>query len=231
MSLLVTPSLINAVEWLISAPPSWREKAYNDLHNQLARKPWTVTIPDVERGMKFEEQIYSTLRTKRDENPEYTCSPEFQTFLDECRGGVFQKKFSKIVEIEGKEYCLYGKGDVYFPGHIVDIKACAEYKGTQKYLGTIQHKLYSLVDALSSGIVPDFLYLVAEFGPCPNMKIRGVHRAEWNPETIYGLKANTPECVEALRGDVYERVLRALGAIYSDSELTKLYETTFSRFN
>lgn len=221
MSLLVTSSLIGAVEWFRNSPPSWKEKAYTDLYNQLARKPWDKIVPDVQRGMDFESRIYETLKNKRDDKIEFTCSPEFQIFLDACRGGTLQKTLKRIVTIDEKEYCLYGRTDVYFPGHIIDIKACAEYKGESKYLGTIQHKMYSYIDSAKTGTIPDFTYMVAEFGPCPNMKIQRVFSPKWTWEGT----------VEDLKDEVFSRIRLALSYIDADKELKELYEHTFSKDN
>jgi hypothetical protein len=217
MSLLITSSLIDSVEWLEKAPPSWQEKAFRDLRKSLAREPWGETSPDVERGMVFERTVYDTLDKKADQNPTFKCSDEFRVFLDACRGGVFQKKIKRIEVIDGKEYCLYGKTDVFFPDHIIDIKACAEYGGESKYLGKAQHLLYCYVTE-----VDYFDYLVAEFGPTgreDSMKIKRHFLAHYDVGDR-----------NELRETVVKRIRKAVGFIEQDSELYKLYTTTFSRY-
>lgn len=214
MSLLVTTSFIDAVEWLECAPPSWKERAYKSLHDQLARVPWGEPNPDIERGMKFEQTVYDTLERKADMDPEFKCSAEFQTFLDACRGGAFQKKLKRFEEIDGREFCLYGKADVAFPDKIKDIKACASYGGSSKYLGKAQHLMYCLMADVDS-----FEYLVAEFGPTPNMKIKRVFTIPY-----------TVEDKDKLKADVIARVRKAVGFVEQDSELWELYTTKFSRY-
>lgn len=156
MSKLITASLIGAVEWAEKCPASWREKAKKDLDNQLNRV-WVAPEPgsSLELGIDFEKRVYEhasrTLVTREG-------SDHFQWFVDKCRGGVFQKKCRKIIELDGDEYCLYGKIDVWFPDVLMDLKTTRNYKGASHYTSSIQHVLYMYVEQ-----VPKFLYLVAEF--------------------------------------------------------------------
>lgn len=214
MSLLVTSSFIDAVEWLEKAPPSWKERAFQGLMDQISRKPWDKPNPDVERGMKFEQTVYDCIEKKKHLDPTFKCSDEFKEFITECDGGQFQRKAKRFDVIDGKEFCLYGKVDVMFPDKIIDIKACASYGGSSKYLGKSQHLLYLFITEKT-----DFVYLVAEFGEIPNMKIKRVFRA------LY-----TVESRDTLKEEVYARIRKAVGFVEQDKELWKLYSTVFSRY-
>ncbi len=214
MSLLITSSFIGAVEWLENSPSSWKERAYVSLHDQLARKPWEEPSADVTRGMKFEQTVYDTLEKKKDEETDFKCSAEFQVFLDKCRGGKFQQKLKRIEEVDGMEFCFYGKTDVSFPDRIIDIKACASYGGSSKYLNTVQHLMYCHVAEVDT-----FNYLVAEFGPTPNMKIKRVFDVEYKVTDR-----------EQMKDTLIKRVRKAVGFVQQDEELWKLYTTTFSRY-
>lgn len=225
MSYLITSSFIDAVEWLENAPTSmtrdgsgltWKEKAYKDLRGQLAREPWGEPDPVVTRGMTFENTVYDTLEKNKDKDkdPEFKCSAEFQIFLDKCRGGLFQKKLKRFEEIDGREFCLYGKADVWMPKKIIDIKTCVSYGGSSKYLNKFQHLLYLYITDIE-----DFEYLVAEFGEAPNMKIKRVV-----PITYQVASKDT------LQEMVIQRIRKAVGFIEQDEELWKLYTTTFSRY-
>lgn len=223
MSLLITSSFVDAVEWLETAPNSpcrddpsmtWKEKAYKDLRGSLAREPWGEPDPVIVRGMQFEERVYDTLRAHADEKPGFQCSPEFQIFLDECRGGKFQQRLKRIEAIDGKEFCLFGKTDVSFPDKIIDIKTCSTYGGARKYLGKFQHLLYGYVSGVEL-----FRYLIAEFGDVPNMKIQRVFPVDFTFDDKNALKEN-----------VLRRIRKAVGFVEQDEELWKLYTTTFSRY-
>lgn len=156
MSKLITASLVSAVEWAESCPPSWREKAHKDLGNQLNRV-WVPPEPgsSLELGIDFENKVYRYADAKL---IVATGSEHFQWFVSECRGGVFQKKARKIIELDGEEYCLYGKIDAWFPDVIKDIKTTRNYKGASHYTKSFQHVLYMHVERINR-----FEYLVAEF--------------------------------------------------------------------
>ena len=155
MSKLITTSLIGSIDWYKKAPRSiienttqtWKEKAYNDLENMLARK-WTTPGKAAQRGMDFENRIYNilnvyaqTIDATEIEINNLICSEKFKEVLRRCEGGKFQQKNKNYITVDGIEYCLYGKEDVTFPKLIIDIKTTMKYKES-KYKDSFQHKIY-----------------------------------------------------------------------------------------
>lgn len=224
MSLLITSSLIDSVAWAKTAPDSqcrddpsmsWKQKAYSDLKNTLARI-WTPGNKAVERGMRVENAVYKVISDKKVDTVK--CSPLFKQVLDKCNGGVFQKKTKKFLEIDGKEYCLFGKIDVYFPDKIIDLKTTTEYKGRSKYLGNIQHKLYVLNER-----IPRFEYVIMEFGTEDSDIIQNVHTVEYVQEDFEALKA---EVVQAIKD-----TMSFIDQFDEPGDLKDLYLHKFNMYN
>jgi hypothetical protein len=156
MSKLITASLIGAVDWAKTCPPSWRAKAQEDLSNQVNRI-WIEPPADspLRLGQDFERKVYEYAEKKL---VVPAGSEHFQWMVKQCRGGIFQKVARKIIELDGEEYCLYGKIDVWFPDVLKDVKTTSNYKGVSHYTSSIQHVIYMYVER-----IPKFVYLVAEF--------------------------------------------------------------------
>lgn len=209
MSKLITASLVGAVDWLQKCPPSWRTKALDDLTNQLARRSFDVPPPSMQRGMDFEAAVYSRAGLVNNKGSEH-----FMWFVEQCRGGIFQKKTKRYVEIDGVEYCLYGRIDVWFHDVIKDIKTTGRYRGKEKYLDSFQHKLYCFTER-----IPKFKYLVAEFQGDADHFIVARHEIEYVVEDW-----------ARLRKEVLEKVRSVITFLKHDEELFELYNTTFSRY-
>jgi len=156
MEKLITPSLLSGIEFLRDCPPSWKGNAFQSLKATLSRK-YKEPTRQIKRGIDFENSIYKTLSTM-DSVDFKNYSSEYQQFLNDCCGGVFQKTTKKIIEIKGTKYLLYGKIDVWFPGLIIDIKTTENFTGDDKYLKTSQHEIYCFCEG-----IPTFLYKVAVF--------------------------------------------------------------------
>lgn len=143
---LITASLHGSIKWLKNCPPSWKEKARKDLTNTLSRI-WTEPEPGspIKRGIDFENTVYNILNSpKKDRIDELSCSENFKKVLHLCKGGFFQKKSKSFINVNGIEYCLYGKLDVDMPGAgIIDIKTTTEKSFKEsKYKNSLQHDIY-----------------------------------------------------------------------------------------
>ena len=214
MSRLITASLIGSVDWFLSSPPSWKERAYTSLSNQLNRI-WDGGSLATKKGIDFENDIYAILDGKAGVDWS-TLSKEFIIFLNACKGGQFQRKNKMYVDIGDDEYCLYAKEDVFFPKKIIDIKTSGKWGGRSKYLGTYQHKLYCLVEE-----IPDFEYLIAIWkeADTESRKIKEVHQLSYHCDDF-----------DELKKDVLEKVANTISVLQSDDELWKAYTTKFSRY-
>ena len=176
MSLLITPTLLNSFNWLNNCPSSWKEKAKVDMSNMLNRV-WVEQPPDspMKKGMEFEDAVYKCVSKKLF----YIGSEEFQKTCKFMEGGTFQKKSKKIITVDGKEYCLYGKLDVFFPNKIVDIKTTGNWNGDRKYLETWQHLFYTWIEKIEH-----FQYYVIVWAPDKKFKIKETHIVDYRVESF-----------------------------------------------
>lgn len=157
MALLITPTLLDSIDWVKKCPPSWKDRAYQSLDDTLNRR-WNPSKA-ITRGINFEKQICHGA------NPVDEIKPHLRDKFNEAyklihaEGHDFQAKAKKIVEYNAREYCLYGRIDVNFPKKIIDIKTTGNYRGKQSYLSKWQHKFYTLLEQKEH-----FQYVVFEFG-------------------------------------------------------------------
>jgi len=211
VSRLITASLIGAVKWLDECPKSWKVKAENDLRNQLARV-WVPPEPgsSLDLGIKFEAKVCDYAAR---EAASIASSEHFKWFVEQCRGGVFQKKARKTIMIDDEEYCLYGKIDVWFPDLMLDIKTTRNYKGEAYYLDSIQHIMYCYMESISK-----FRYIVAEFVEGSNL-VQAHHAIEFEAKSIL-----------ALRLRIDSAIRKVLEVLKSKPGFMDLYETKFSQY-
>lgn len=224
MSRLITTSFLDAVDWCQHAPDSlasnsdgrtWKQKAYDDIKEMLGRtSKWNPT-PAITRGINFENQIYSILSNEAEEK--VTCSDNFKKMLIACKGGIFQKKTRTIIELDDNEYCLYGKLDVWFKDHIIDIKSTAKYSGKDKYLGTAQHHIYCY-----SENIKDFEYLIAEFNDDSSNTIKAIHSVPYH-------MSSQEEEEEIIKNRIYA-AMAFLEKFDEPGDLKDLYLTKYSRY-
>lgn len=153
MNRLITSSLIDAISWLDKCPANWQTRAQDDLLRTLTRATYTMNEAQ-QQGVNFENAVYACAAQELPNGG----SESFQWFVQQAKGGVFQKKLKRILMIDGIEYCFYGKTDIWFPTVIKDIKTTENYKGSQSYLAKFQHRLYCWL-----GDIDSFMYLVAVF--------------------------------------------------------------------
>lgn len=160
MSLLITPSLYGSIQFYLNANDNWKEKAKDDLIAMLARDYSRPRHPSAERGIQFEDSIYSILKARKDYET-VKSSAIFKKFLQVCSGGVFQKKTKCYITVDGEEHCLYGKIDVWFPNKILDIKSTGKEwnKWSElSYYNSIQHHVYCYSEKIDT-----FEYHIALF--------------------------------------------------------------------
>jgi len=211
MSRLITSSLVGAIDWYESCYESQKDKALRDLERQLARDYSEPPGLSLRRGIEFEDMVYAYARRQTDKG-----SDHFKWFVAECKGGVFQKKVKKFVKLDGIEYCLYGKLDVWFPTVIKDIKTTGRWKGDKNYLDTFQHWLYCYLADIGH-----FEYLVAVFDGVDeeNKRVKEHHKVDfWAPN-----KADVETVIMA----TVEKVAKFMA---DRKELFELYTTKFSLY-
>jgi hypothetical protein len=160
MAKLITPSLFNAVDWFRNAPAEYKPKAKTDLFNSLSRIYEKVADDHPMRlGCIFEDKVQAICESGSGIPP--AASPLFKRVLEKCEGGKFQKKTKQIMTVDGADYCLYGKIDVYFDDLMIDLKCTGKYR-PGKYLKTYQHKIYCFNENIK-----EFEYLVVEWDKYP----------------------------------------------------------------
>lgn len=118
-----------------------KEKRYQSFLDTLERKPQ----PDTEifkRGREFEDRV---------------CKGNDPVFSKYVKGGAFQVKAYKELEIQGLPITLFGILDVLKNGRIMDIKRVTKYT-PRKYKTSHQHSMYMYL--VPEGL--DFTYLIAD---------------------------------------------------------------------
>lgn len=169
---LITPTLLDAYEFAISAPHNWQAKAKAGLLAKIRRE--AETYPDwVKRGKDFEDTV--TRVCKSNPNSVITQgSDHFNRVCNLCQGGTFQEKLCKSEVIDSQKVYLFGFADVTFPERIVDIKTTLGYKGEAKYLKGNQHLIYCYIKR-----VPKFKYVVAEWLSETDDIVKAVHEIDY----------------------------------------------------
>lgn len=158
---LVTPTLLDKMEFALNAPPSWKVRAEEGLVRAV-RREYSDDMPDwVAWGNQFEQEVYKHCRRAEANGfgEVIMGSDNFNKVCNMCIGGSFQTTLKSTVKgSDDIDVVYYGKTDVQFPNKIIDIKTTANYRGSHKYKKGWQHKFYS---ALSN--IKDFEYIVAEW--------------------------------------------------------------------
>lgn len=214
--LLITPSLINKIVFLVECPASWKVSAYDSLRKMLKREYTNPSI-EAQRGIDFENEVYKEVFTR-----EKVMDPVKQGLFDRIEKGNFQYTASKALIIDDQEYTLYGKLDVFFPkghfkyknGHIRDIKTTKKYI-VGKYLKTIQHKIYCYCTGVKT-----FDYDVVEFKEHEN----GTMEKILHPIEHYEVSSWA-----SLEKELKEEIQKAMGALLGFEELFKLYLEVYTK--
>ena len=173
MSLLLTPTLLDAFSWFQNAPSSWKDKARQDLIDKIRRKPWEPNEA-VKKGIEFEHKICSSAKLPEAEFEAIVSGVDLHpAVLEEMsvlRNCEFQKVFKQIWNLDGTDnipVLLYGKADaVHKDGYIIDIKTTANDKGKDKYFAGHQHLFYPVLSGM-----PHFEYHVFEWLPGTESRI------------------------------------------------------------
>jgi len=152
-TLLITPTLLDAVSWCKSCPASWKVKAQSSLAATIRREKYKANKQAL-RGIAFENTVYDLVkRNDYDSGTEHV-----QKVADMCRGGSFQNVLKRQIQLQGEDVVLYGKSDVMFLDKIVDIKTTDNWRGEGKYLKGMQHVIYTYIADIT-----EFYYIVALF--------------------------------------------------------------------
>jgi hypothetical protein len=209
VSRLITTSLLGSVEWFTNSPPTWKERAYQGLHDTLARV--FNTNEDVVRGIRFERAVYAQLELAPEQRKG---SAMFKDLVASLEGGKTGQKLKATLDIDGDEYCLYGKTDLLYADKIVDLKCPREWKGPGKFLSSTQHSMYCVL----SGI-PNFEYVACVL----NSETKALERVERIPYTMEDPVKEKEQLTLAIR--------KALGTLRQDEDLWDLYLTKFCLYN
>lgn len=207
MALLIAPTLLNSYNWLRKCPPSWKDRAYQDIMNTLNRAPFKPNEA-MQRGNDFEDAVYRHANTDLDM---LEASENFKKVCRRVRGYTYQKRLKLFFDVDDKQYCCFGRADCYSKEEIVDIKTTASFKGNSQYLSGWQHLFYTGIAG-----VPRFTYLVAEWAD--DMSIKDVHEVPYVMET--------KEKTFALIAD---GIREFMDYISHDDEMYKAYHKVYNR--
>ena len=220
MSRLITPSLISSVDFCRTCPPSWKIQAYKSLQDMLGRI-WAEPTVAIKKGIFYENLIYDILQGKIDLKKR---SDNMDKVLKYCEGGDFQHKSKQTVIIDGEEYCLYGKLDVYFPpsekysqGHIIDLKTTKKYSKS-KYLNTWQHIIYCLNTGIST-----FDYLVCLWNNPDDEK-------DYTLKSVNIVEYKMTGDIDIVKESLYNKIREVIAFLKKDAVLWELYTKTYSKY-
>ncbi|HSA75847.1 MAG TPA: hypothetical protein VLE21_06640 [Candidatus Nitrosocosmicus sp.] len=139
MKYLITPSLLNSWHWFLKSDDL--EKARNEFELTLKRVP----IPDnqfMRAGREFEDKVQKSCLTNKvyeDSDKKYaSCVNEV---VDLVKGGIWQVKVGKDINIDGQEFYIYGRLDILNMSKVQDIKFVSTYT-VGKYIDNPQTPLY-----------------------------------------------------------------------------------------
>lgn len=235
MSKLITPTLLDSIDWYNKCPPSWKQKAFNDLNGTLNRVPWEPN-EEIKRGMAFEALICENLHKPLDEFlavfdkcPARNDMNLFYSLGHEKNGAlsIQQRKLKRYVTVDGVEYLVFGKEDLFRfgpPRQIIDIKTTHSYKGASSYLNKNQHVLYTFGE--KGG---EFIYAVAEFDDSPH-DLEGKERKELVEYCTDVHIIDATLDLDYATEETIKRIRNAMHFIESDSEFAKAYHTKFNMF-
>ncbi len=216
MALLITPTLLNSYDWLQKCPPSWKERAYTDIMNTLNREPWKPNRA-VRMGIDFENKVYAN--ANRTDLEKLNASENFIKICKRVKGFDFQKSTKLIVNVDGEDYCCFGRLDCYSKDEIIDIKTTANFGGNAKYLSGWQHKFYTALEQIRR-----FTYLVAEWenAELENFIIKDVH------EVLYELDLNE---VESVIHEIKDHIRAFIDYVNFDDGMKEAYYTRYNKFD
>jgi hypothetical protein len=201
---LLTPSLLNSWKWLENCPPTWSEKAYEDLDNYLNRRPIDKKV--FEKGNRFENQVQSVCRGIKISNK----MPTVNEVAKIVKGGKWQQVTKCQIVLPEITFMLYGRKDIDFPDMTIDIKTTGNYKNPDYYIDSYQHKIYLYSDLINGHPKKMFKYVISDF------------------ESVYEIDIDMPK-PEILKKEVFEIVQRFWNFLKSKESLQKAYLSKFCR--
>lgn len=214
MALLLTPTILDSFEWMMTAPPGkWKTKATNDFYNKVHRKPGDAIEDWVTRGQELEKQVEQTctvinMARNNGLDPEIPGSAQFKRIVTHCMDGEFQVVLKEKMFVDGVEWLIYGKLDVKFPDKTLDMKATMEYKGAEKYITKWQGPIYSILTDN-----PEFEWLVVEWVSKNSNDILDVHYIKHT----YNIQKEYQRLEEKLR--LFHLYLRSSGLFSAYNEI------------
>ena len=203
MTLLVTPTLLDAFEFVKSAPPLWAERAYISFVNKIQRKYDTPMPKWVERGIDFENAVQRVCENAVTFEDIDQGSELFREVAATCFGGEFQKRIKRYETIDGQEFLYFCKMDnVHGTDFIIDIKTTKNFKGPGKYLRGWQHRMYCWALPCKS-----FQYLIAEWVSEDSDAILDLHRVNYEIERPEALTTDIIDVTKEMLSFIEQRGL------------------------
>lgn len=226
---LITSSILDSFDWYMTAPVSWKQRAADDLKNQLFRI-YTALGPAQQRGVDFEKSIYPDLFMSREAFLRKHGELLALEIYDKCVKGEQQKVIKYSCKVDNIPYLFYCKLDIFFPTNIIDIKTTEEFKGPAKYTGRNQHPLY-----IAASGVENFNYLVAvgheeiirmaTYDEHKNMLTP--EKKKWEVDSVVDVDASLARSDAML---IIEEKIRSFRSfLKQNKELEVAYTTIFSR--
>ncbi|MBR6873069.1 MAG: hypothetical protein IKN17_06145 [Ruminococcus sp.] len=160
MAILITQSLLSSWNYMMDCREESQDSAYEEFINALNRIKKEATL-EMQNGIDFENAVYAEASgVPREPHPKWESG--IQAVAKVIRGGQFQVREQRLMNVCGHEFLVYGILDALKAGEIYDVKfsnkgfGSAELAG--KYLESAQHPAYFY-------LVPEaykFTYLVSD---------------------------------------------------------------------
>jgi hypothetical protein len=147
---LVTQSLLSDFAWIFK-----KEDGYADFLKTLRKEPKPQSKA-MFAGIAFEELVTAYANgAPLDEKHKHATG--IREVGDECRGGQFQVRLSREIEVGGVQFLAYGVLDCLKAGTIYDIKFSTTYE-VGKYRDSPQHPMYFHICPEAH----EFVYLISD---------------------------------------------------------------------
>ena len=157
---LITQTLLSSWQYLFDCYEGCEEAAMEDFLKVLRREP-TVQTPKMLDGIEFEAECYA-LADGKPFTPVAGWENGVRAVARRIRGGQFQVRASRELELDGMTFLCYGILDCLKAGTISDIKKKSKSFGSLELAGSYresaQHPMYFY-------LVPEarlFRYLVSD---------------------------------------------------------------------
>ncbi|SEP80940.1 hypothetical protein SAMN04487977_101491 [Treponema bryantii] len=231
MKYLITSSLLDSYDWLISCPKDWKDRAVQEFIAMIKREE-RPTSEACQRGIDFENLVCQNCNNLNDEQFKMYARQWYEArgvkgydvdiavyptlkIAQKCRNGQQQVPVMKDVQFGDKEFHLFGYADIMFPNKIIDIKTTGKYKGGYHYVKRSQHYMYSLCTGINT-----FEYLVADY---KESRIpRDVHEVEFEmrqEENLWVLEKRIKDVMNYLeKSGLYKDYVEIFTAKHDDNK-------------